>query len=134
MDKVACLKHIAAEEGTTLSYCCKTEEARRQAALKKQKQRKACIPDKSAQFGPLDHTSNYLPMTVTSRKRKSSQSTGNCAPKGRAVSGYTPNSNPEVLGKSVRMKFNIENGKEEWFEGLICSYNGIAQKYSVLSM
>ena len=32
VDKVACLKHIAAEEGTTLSYRCKTEEARRQAA------------------------------------------------------------------------------------------------------
>ena len=70
-------------------------------------------------------------MTATSRKRKSSQSTGNCAPKRRAVSGYTLNSNPEVLGKSVRMKFNIENGKEEWFEGVICSYNGITQKYDV---
>jgi len=29
------------------------------------------------------------------------------------------------------MKFNIENGKEEWFEGVICSYNGITQKYGV---
>ena len=29
------------------------------------------------------------------------------------------------------MKFNIENGKEEWFEGVICSYNGITQKYDV---
>jgi len=76
VDKVACLKHIAAEEGTMLSYRSKTEEARRQAALKKQKQRKACIPDKSAQFGPPDRASNYLPMTATSRKRKSSQSTG----------------------------------------------------------
>ena len=29
-DKVACLKHIEAEEGTTLSYRSKTEEARKQ--------------------------------------------------------------------------------------------------------
>ena len=74
VDKVACLKHIAAEEGTTLSYRSKTEEARRQAALKKQKQRKACNPDKSAQFGPPDRPSNYQSTTVTSRKRKSFQS------------------------------------------------------------
>ena len=33
VDKVACLKHIAAEEGSVLSYRSKTEEARRMQAL-----------------------------------------------------------------------------------------------------
>ena len=35
VDKVACLKHIAAEEGIILSYRSRSEEARRMAALKK---------------------------------------------------------------------------------------------------
>ena len=37
VDKVACLKHISAEDGVTLSYRSRTEEARREASLKKQK-------------------------------------------------------------------------------------------------
>ena len=32
VDKVVCLKHIAAEEGVSLSYCSTSEEARRTSA------------------------------------------------------------------------------------------------------
>ena len=39
LDKVVCLKHIAAEEGVSLSYRIRSEEARRASARKKQKQR-----------------------------------------------------------------------------------------------
>ena len=38
IDKVACLKHIAAKEGVTLSYRSRSEEARRNNAINKQKQ------------------------------------------------------------------------------------------------
>ena len=34
LDKVVCLKHIAAEEGVSLSYCSRSEEARRISARK----------------------------------------------------------------------------------------------------
>ena len=42
-----------------------------------------------------------------------------------------PNKHPEVLGKAVRMKFEVTPGVEKWFSGIICSYNGITYKYSV---
>ena len=38
LDKIVCLKHIAAEEGVSLSYHSRSEEARRASARKKQKQ------------------------------------------------------------------------------------------------
>ena len=61
LDKVVCLKHIAAEEGISLSYRSRTEEARRTSARKKQKQRarNQCPSDISAQFCPPDHVTNF---------------------------------------------------------------------------
>ena len=38
---------------------------------------------------------------------------------------------PEVIGKNVRMKFQTSAGKEQWYDGIICSYNGITVKYSI---
>ena len=58
VDKVACLKHIAAEEGTVLSYRSRTEESRRMQALAKQKQRMKCVPDRTSQYGPPDRVDN----------------------------------------------------------------------------
>ena len=74
IDKVACLKHIAAEDGTSLSYRSKIEQVRRETARRKQKQRMGSIPDKTAEYGPPDCPSNFL-STSGSRKRKSTSST-----------------------------------------------------------
>ena len=60
LDKVACLKHMAAEKGVVLSYRSTTEEARRVSAIQKQKQRLKSIPDKSCQFGPPDRVDNFV--------------------------------------------------------------------------
>ena len=65
LDKVACLKHIAAEEGISTSYRSTSEEARRAAAKTKARQRymaKSCS-DKDAQFGPPDRYDNFNPNT-----------------------------------------------------------------------
>ena len=63
VDKVVCLKHIAAEEfeGVSLSYRSRSEEARRTSARRKQKQRprNQGPSDVSAQFGPPDHVTNF---------------------------------------------------------------------------
>ena len=138
IDKVACLKHIAAEDGTSLSYRSKTEQARRETARRKQKQRMGSIPDKTAEYGPPDRPSNFL-STSGSRKRKNTSSTDN-PPTKKAIphvssytstNDFTPNSHPEVLGKSVRMKFDDEHGKGELYDGIICPYNGMTRKYGV---
>ena len=39
LDKIVCLKHVAAKEDVSLSYCSRSEEVRRKSARKKQKQR-----------------------------------------------------------------------------------------------
>ena len=71
VDKVACLKHIAAEDGVSLSYQSQTEEARRTAAAKKYQQRMKVVPDKTAQFGPPDRTNNFV--ASLSRKKNVSE-------------------------------------------------------------
>ena len=43
---------------------------------------------------------------------------------------YVPNNHPEVMGKRVRMKFDVSDS-EEWLNGIITTYNGITQKYGV---
>ena len=44
---------------------------------------------------------------------------------------FASNTHPEVLGKKVRMKFQTAPETEEWFEGIIASYNGMLGKYGV---
>ena len=63
LDKVACLKHIATEEGVGTSYRSKSEEARRTAAKSKAHQRQVAktFPDKNAQFGLPDQSGNFNP-------------------------------------------------------------------------
>ena len=39
-----------------------------------------------------------------------------------------PNSHCEILGKCARMRFDNEEGQEEWCEGVISSYNMITGK------
>ena len=69
VDKVACLKHMAAEDGIVLSYRSKNEEARRMTAKKKQEYRKRSFPDKESEYGPPDRTDNF----VYSRKKEEKQ-------------------------------------------------------------
>jgi len=45
---------------------------------------------------------------------------------------FVPNPHPEVIGKQVRMRFEIiDSDTWEWFGGIISSYDGITQKYDV---
>lgn len=49
LDKVACLKHIAAKQKVSLSYQSRSEEARLADVQRKQKQRqKTLAPDRTA--------------------------------------------------------------------------------------
>ena len=136
VDKVACLKHIAAEEGTVLSYRSRTEESRRMEALAKQKQRMKYVPDKTSQYGPPDHADNFSP-AQPSRKRKDEAIHAEDHPKRLAlcvdnkVVKCIPNLHPEIVGKRARMKFEVEDGKESWFEGVVSSYNVLSGKYAV---
>ena len=66
VDKVVCLKHIAKEEGVSLSYRsrseeARSEEARRTSARKKQKQRATNqgLSDISVQVGPPDRVTSF---------------------------------------------------------------------------
>ena len=63
VDKVVCLKHIAAEEGVSLPYHSRSdhEEARRTSVRRKQKQRARNQGPSgvSAQFGAPDHVTNF---------------------------------------------------------------------------
>ena len=43
---------------------------------------------------------------------------------------YIPNDHPEVLVKQARMKFETTSG-EEWYEGVISSYNGLTGKFGI---
>ena len=42
-----------------------------------------------------------------------------------------PNAHPEIIGKSAKMKFVDKKEQEQWYEGIIFSYNVITGKYSV---
>ena len=77
--KVVCLKHIGAQEGISLTYLSRSEEARKTAAKKKQQPRyKNIPPDKSAQFGPPDRSTNFTGITVGKRTRDSNTTDNNC--------------------------------------------------------
>ena len=130
VDKVACLKHMAAEDGIVLSHRSKNEEARRMTAKKKQEYRKRSLPDKESEYGPPDRTDNF----VAGRKRKSNDahsSTSHEMNVDNSVVQYYPNTHPEILGKKARMKFNDGEGEDQWYEGVVSSYNVITGKYSV---
>ena len=63
---------MAAEEGISISYRNKTEEARRANAAARQRQRmKVGKSDRNAEHGPPDRVTNFI--TGNSRKRKASE-------------------------------------------------------------
>ena len=120
----------SSQRSVSLTYRSNTEEARRQAAMRKQKSRMKSVSDSTAQYGPPDRPCNFL-----SRKRERSldSESGEGASKKIASSciKLIPNANPGAIGKNVRMKFEIKAGVEKWYAGMICSYNAITGKYGV---
>lgn len=139
VDKIHCLRHITAENGSSISYRSRSTEARAAEARKKQKQRYSKIPsDRTSEFGPPDKVTNFNKPESESHKRPSSSEDSQAVIKKVAIEvnndivQYIPDSHPEVMGKKVRMKFEVsDSGEIEWYEGIISTYNGINQKYGV---
>ena len=83
VDKVACLKHMTAQEGVALSYRSRSEEARRNNAISKQNQRLKFTADPECQYGPPDRAANF---PTSSRKRATvNLPSSSTAPKRQAV-------------------------------------------------
>ena len=60
LDKSTCCKHIASENGASISYRSKDEEARKQNAESRRWQRAFVFnADRMAQHGPPDRSSNF---------------------------------------------------------------------------
>ena len=91
--------------------------------------------DRMAQHGPPDHCSIFLPNVDNSCKRKTSQ--GGVVKKcllsvGSTTVTFIPNPQPEMMGRKVKVKFMVEDLKrEEWFLGVISTYNGLNRKYGI---
>ena len=61
LDKADCCKHISAEEGTSVSYRARDENACRENAEARRRQcMQSANPDQSAQHGPPDHSTNFV--------------------------------------------------------------------------
>ena len=72
IDKNVCCKHIAAEQGASISYRSRDLEAKKKSAATRQQQRKAALhPDRTAQHGPPDRVSNFVCDGVRSLKQSS---------------------------------------------------------------
>ena len=131
-----CCKHIAVEEGTSVSYRARDERARRSSAEKRREQqlKSSANPNKSAQYyGPPDRSSNFC--SSAQQKRKLSCRDNDQPHKKKAISigksvvQYIPNSQPDVMGKQVETKFKISGKK--WFQGVITTYNGLTGHYGI---
>ena len=140
LDKMICHKHMAAEQGTSILYRSRDFESRKKSAAARQRQRMAAInPDLSAQHGPPDRTSNFV-SDVQSLKRPSTSSSSQISTTSKklalavdsSIVAYIPNPHPEVMGRQVKVKFQIgDSDNEEWFEGVIFTYNGMTGDYGV---
>ena len=71
LDKLACFKHMAAEEGTSISYRRKTEARKANAEARQRQRMKVGKPDHNAEHGPPDRVTNFN--MGNSRKRKASE-------------------------------------------------------------
>ena len=77
LDKLHCLKHIAAEKGSSITYRSQSEEAKATEAKKRQKRHYSNVPsDKAAEFGPSDKVTNFNVSSSQKRKSDSNDSTG----------------------------------------------------------
>ena len=83
----------------------------------------------SAQFGPPDRSTNFAGSSSQSilGKRKSNKQKSNMQ---SGEVRFIPNTQPDALGKEVKMKFETSSG-EQWLDGMITSYNGLKGKFGV---
>ena len=104
-----------AQHKTSLSYRSQTEEARRTAPSKKQKQRyKNISADKSANFGPPDRSTNFScgEASTLGKRARVPQTSGSPTKKSKTIAmdrtvHFIPNPHPDVLGKTVQMQFEV---------------------------
>ena len=100
VDKVVCMKHISAEEGGSITYHSRSEEARAVEAKSRQARRVIhSEPDKESSFGPPDKATNYNSTSSTPKPKKS------CIEIENKRSPFVPNPHPEVIGKQVKINF-----------------------------
>ena len=51
---------------------------------------------------------------------------------GNTTVTFIPNPHPDMMGKKVKVKFMVTNlKKEEWFPGIVSTYNGLNGKYGI---
>ena len=92
-------------------------------------------PDKESKFGPPDKAANFK--TPSKRQPSASKysapsSKKSCIEIDNKKVHFIPNPHPEVIGKEVRMKFQIlDSDSYEWFNGIVSSYDGITEKYGI---
>ena len=95
------------------------------------------IPGKTCQHGPLDRVDNFLSesssrnelLTVLNIHQAIKLSKHVCV--SDSIVECIPNDHPEIIGKSAKKKFVNEKELEQWYEGIISSYNVISGKYFV---
>ena len=147
LDKIAALRHIAATENISLSYRSRSDARLEEAQRKRKQRQKAISPDKSAQYGPPDRSSNFsqpssskvssAAQPIVTKKRKEAPKHDQATPaKKRAVEvdktviNLVHSCNPEMIGKRVKMLFTVED-EDEWYEGIIATYNILSGKYGI---
>ena len=144
LDKVACLKHIAAELNVSLSYRSHSEEARLADAQRKRKQRQKTLSVIKLQFEPPDKLSNFAPsassssvnettvanstLIRSSRKRKVAPNNIDSSEKRRAVEvgnatlNLVPSHDPSAIGRKVKTLFDVESGMRVLIVGNLMQY------------
>ena len=121
LDKVACYKYIAADEGTSVSYHSQTSEARAvNAAARRLEQKRKAAQDLSAQFGPPDKRRHLSESKSTMTSTESSKQKGEVASfqVDECVAQIHTNQHPEVLGKRVCV-ISKSGTASQWYEGII---------------
>ena len=148
LDKIAALRHIAAEGNISVSYRSCSDDARLEESQRKRRQRqKAISSDKSAQYGPPDRSSNFCQPSssklsataepIATRKRKEAPKLDHATvSKKRAIEvdktviNLAHSCNPEMIGRRVKMLFTVED-EDDWYEGIVVTYNILSGKYGI---
>ena len=118
LDRVACCKYIAANEGISISYRSKTNEVRQSSAAARRLQRKRkAMQDKTNEFGPPDKRCHLEQQQNTDKTTV------------KIDDNVITILHPEVIGKKVQVKYD-EDGGFQWYQGVITSFNCMTGKYS----
>ena len=95
------------------------------------------VSDPNCQYGPPVRLTNCSISSISRKRAAANLPSPSNAPKRQAVSidnsviEYIPNSHPAILGKCARMKFENEEGEEEWYRDVVSSYSVITGKFSI---